>query len=251
MRTLRRRLSSLLRSYRRGARERVRKIGLWLSFVRVRESIARRHLRGKGIEIGPLNLPLRTPRRATVTYVDNWTKAELREQYPELADQPIVEPDVIDDGTRLTKFADGSQDFVIANHFLEHCEDTIAALATMLRVTKPGGIVFLTVPDKRRTFDSARPTTPLVHIIRDHEIGPGASRAGHYAEFARLVEGIPEDEVPAYVANALAERPHIHFHVWTHETLVEQLTSLRGRLGFDIVEARSHAHESVVVLQRL
>jgi SAM-dependent methyltransferase len=244
-------VKSLLRRLRRGARERVRRAGLWLSFVRVREGIARRHLSGTGIEIGPLNLPLRTPRRVTVTYVDNWTVAELREQYPELAQQPIVEPDVIDDGTRLTKFPDSSQDFVIANHFLEHCEDTIAALATMLRVTKPGGVVFLTVPDKRRTFDSARPTTPLQHIIRDHEIGPEVSRAEHYAEFARLVEGISDDKVPAYVATALAERPHIHFHVWTHETLLELLASLRERLGFAMVEARSHAHESVVVLKRL
>jgi SAM-dependent methyltransferase len=223
---------------------------LWLSFLRVREAVARRHLRGSGVEIGALNLPLRIPPQATVTYVDNWTEAQLRDQYPELADEAIVSPDVLDDGTRLTKIPDRSQDFVIANHFLEHCEDTIAALSTMFRVTKPGGIVFLTVPDKRRTFDAARPTTPLAHIIRDHEIGPEVSRAEHYAEFGRLVEGIGEEDIPAYVGTALAEHHHIHFHVWTHETLVELLTSLQERLGFEIVETRSHAHESVVVLRR-
>lgn len=244
-------MKSLRRRLPRVARERLRRLGLWLSFLRVREAIARKHLSGTGIEIGPLNLPLRIPPNATVNYVDNWTVAELRGQYPELAEQSIVSPDVIDDGTRLTKIPDRSQDFVIANHFLEHCEDMVGALATMLRVTRPGGVVFLTLPDKRRTFDAGRPTTSLEHVLRDHEAGPETSRAEHYAEFARLVEGLDDEDVPAYVTAASAEGRHIHFHVYTHDTLVELLESLRERLGFEIVEARSHAHESVVVLRRL
>lgn len=192
------------------------------------------------------------PRGASVRYVDNWTEHELREQYPDLADEKIVGPDIIDDATTLTTIADSSQDFVVANHFLEHCEDTTAALATMLRVTKPGGVVFLAVPDKRRTFDSPRPTTRLEHVLRDHEAGPEISRVQHYEEFARFVEGIAEPDLPGHVAEALEnERYHIHFHVWTHETFLELLGALGERLGFEIAEARSNAHESIAVLRRL
>ena len=222
-----------------------------MSVLRVRESIARRHLRGHGIEIGALSHPLRMPLGASVRYVDNWSEQDLRDQYPDLADETIVAPDIIDDGTRLATIADSSQDFVVANHFLEHCEDTVGVLATLLRVTKPGGVVYLAVPDKRRSFDSQRPTTTIQHILRDHEVGPEVSRVEHYEEFARLVEGIPEHELSLHVQAAVVdERYHLHFHVWTHETFLGLLDALRQRLGFEIAEARSHAHESIVVLLR-
>jgi ubiquinone/menaquinone biosynthesis C-methylase UbiE len=191
------------------------------------------------------------PRGASVKYVDKWSAEELREQYSDLADEKIVAPDIVDDATRLATVPDSSLDFVVANHFLEHCEDTIGTLRTFLRVTRPGGAVFLAVPDKRRTFDSARPTTSLEHVLRDHELGPEISRVQHYEEFARLVEGVSDDELPARVANALEDdRYHMHFHVWTHETFLELLDELRERLGFEIAEDRSHAHESIVVLRR-
>jgi predicted SAM-dependent methyltransferase len=238
-------------SLARRLRARLSGIALWLTVLRVREQIARRHLRGHGIEIGALSHPLRMPRGARVDYVDRWSGEELRAQYPDLADQKIVEPDILDDATRLATIADDSQDFVVANHFLEHCEDTVGALKTFLRVTRPGGVVFVAVPDKRRTFDSARPTTPLEHVLRDHALGPEVSRVQHYEEFARLVEGVADDALPVHVANALEnEQYHMHFHVWTHDTFLELLDALREPLGFEIAEERSHAHESIVVLRR-
>jgi predicted SAM-dependent methyltransferase len=42
---------------------------------------------------------------------------------------------------------------------LEHVEDWIAALEHQLRVLKPGGILYLTLPDARHSFDSPRRTT--------------------------------------------------------------------------------------------
>jgi predicted SAM-dependent methyltransferase len=46
-----------------------------------------------------------------------------------------------------------SQDFIIANHVFEHLDNPLKALIEWHRVLKGGGILFLTVPDKRRTFD--------------------------------------------------------------------------------------------------
>ncbi len=64
---------------------------------------------------------------------------------------------MIDDGEHLASIGDESVDFVVANHFIEHCRDPIGALTTLLRVVRPGGVVFMAVPDKRQTFDRARP----------------------------------------------------------------------------------------------
>jgi predicted SAM-dependent methyltransferase len=81
---------------------------------------------------------------------------------------------VVDDGARLASFADASQDFVIANHMLEHVEDPIAALEHQLRVLKPGGILYLTLPDARHSFDSPRQRTTVEHLLRDHHDSPSA-----------------------------------------------------------------------------
>lgn len=114
-----------------------------------RESIANAYLVGNGIEIGPLHNPLRVPPQARVQYVDRMPVAQLREQYPELHRDRLVSADIIDDGERLESVQDASQDFVIANHFLEHCQNPIETISNMLRVLKPGGVLYICIPDKR------------------------------------------------------------------------------------------------------
>jgi SAM-dependent methyltransferase len=96
---------------------------------------------------------------------------ELREHYPELNGLPLEEVDILDDGERLGTISDGSLDFVIANHFLEHCKDPLLTLSYFARVLRPGGIVYLAVPDKRHTFDVDRPVTSLDNLFRDHTEG--------------------------------------------------------------------------------
>ena len=90
-------------------------------------------------------------------YVDRMTVAELRRQYQELAGDPLVETDIIDNGEQLTTIRDETQDFVIANHFIEHCQNPIQTFQNLFRVLKPGGVLYVAVPDKRFTFDADRP----------------------------------------------------------------------------------------------
>jgi SAM-dependent methyltransferase len=54
---------------------------------------------------------------------------------------------------------------------LEHVEDPIAALEHQLRVLKPGGTLYLTLPDARSSFDSPRQRTTVEHLLRDHRDG--------------------------------------------------------------------------------
>src|SRR5262245_16441069 len=88
-----------------------------------RETIASVFLRGNGIEIGALHQPLKVPDGVQVRYVDRMPTAELKTHYPDLASLPLVEIDVIDNGETLGALADASEDFAIANHFLEHCQN--------------------------------------------------------------------------------------------------------------------------------
>ena len=57
------------------------------------------------------------PGDVVVRYVDRMSVEDLCQQYPEMADQNLVHVDIIADGEMLDGIEDGSQDFVIANHF--------------------------------------------------------------------------------------------------------------------------------------
>ena len=86
-----------------------------------RELITNLYIKGKGIEIGALHNPLIVPESAKVKYVDRMTVFDLREHYSELSSLDLVIVDIICDGEKLEKIENDSQDFVIANHFFEHC----------------------------------------------------------------------------------------------------------------------------------
>lgn len=222
-----------------------------LRFRLTRRRIAKRYLSGSGLEIGALHRPLRLPMGATARYVDRMDCDTLREHYPELAKYRLVNVDVIDDGETLGTQPDCSADFIVANHFIEHTEDPLGTLASHLRVLKPGGILYLAVPDRRRTFDSDRPATPLEHVIQDHREGPAWSRPIHLEEWARLVDKVPITEIPARVRALDESQYSIHFHVWTPAEFTILLEHARqGGLPFEIEKLQSNDHEFIAVLRR-
>lgn len=237
-------LTTRFRAVIRNLRQRWRRPAL-------KDRLAPAYLRGRGIEIGALFNPQPLPRGARVRYVDRMPVADLRKQYPDLADQPLVPVHIIDNGETLATIVDGSQDFVIANHFLEHCEDPIGALGNMIRVLRPGGVLHLAIPDKRFTFDRDRPLTTLAHLQADHEHGPAATRPGHYAEYVRFVHKPASKEIAEVQSADLMRRGYsIHFHVWTQREILELLLHLAPALSFDIEAACRHDYEFVVVLRK-
>lgn len=229
-------------------------------YFEARAELAYRYLAGKGLEIGALNWPLPVPPWATARNVDRMTPEQLREEYPEMAGVTLAEVDVLDDGERLESIDDDSQDFIIANHFLEHTDDPIGTIERHLAKLKPGGVLFYAVPDKRYTFDFRRELTSLEHLLRDHEEGPGRSRREHYDEWGRLVVGSARDrEDPDFpqrgeeIARRLeAEDFSIHHHTWTDATFLEMLLDCRRAFDdeFEIEAACRREMEVVVVLRK-
>jgi len=177
-----------------------------------RTVVAKRYIRGTGIEFGALHVALSVPASVTVRYADSEPLEKLRASYSTVGN--IRAPDIITDIQSITGIDDSSQDFIIANHVLEHLEDPLRALASIARVLRGGGVAFIALPDKRFTFDRDRQITPLNHLIRDYEEGPDWSLAGHYDEWCRCVDGLQGDAHAQKVALMLAERSNIHFHVW-------------------------------------
>jgi SAM-dependent methyltransferase len=57
--------------------------------------------------------------------------------------------DIQASGDDLHMFADGELDYVVSRHNLEHYVDVVKTLQEWARVTRPGGIVAMIVPDER------------------------------------------------------------------------------------------------------
>lgn len=198
-----------------------------------RELIANSYLAGTGIEIGALHHPLPVPKVAQVKYVDRMSVPDLRTHYPELNSVNLVEVDIIDNGESLTTIAEASQDFVIANHFIEHCQNPIASLQNMLRVLRVGGVLYLAIPDKRYTFDRDRQVTSVEHILKDYEEGPEWSRRKHFEEWTRFIAKIEDDvEAESYINHWMAIDYSIHYHVWTQTEFLELLLAVKKTLNF-------------------
>ena len=71
-------------------------------------------------------------------------------------------------------FDDASLDFVLSSHVIEHCWDVIGTIEEWFRVLKPGGLVFMVVPHKERTFDKDRERTTLEELVARHTATPPA-----------------------------------------------------------------------------
>jgi SAM-dependent methyltransferase len=221
--------------------------------VAVRRHLAGRYLRGDGLEVGALHLPLTLPRGARARYVDRMSVADLRAHYPELDEYELVTPDFIDDGEALTSVPSGSMDFIIVNHLIEHCQDPIGALLAHARVLREGGILYLAAPDRRRTdFDRHRDETSLEHLLRDHEQGPEGSRSTHYEEWSRLAIKVPAGEVSTHAATLEEQDYSIHFHTFTLTSFLALMLRSREVYGlpFEVIATETNNHEFIVIARR-
>lgn len=227
--------------------------GTTAALYRRRIRVAFRHVRGEGIEIGALHRPLRLPGDVLVRYVDRLTQEDLRNHYPELASETMQKVDVVEDGETLASFLDSSLDFVIANHVIEHCEDPIRTISNWLRVVRPGGVVYVAVPDKRVTFDHLRPITSSAHVLRDRREGPQYSRTDHYKEWASLVDGLVGAEAELYSRDLEEARYSIHFHVWDAKAFRDFLVICQHEISypFEIRDFVRNRSETIAVLRRM
>jgi hypothetical protein len=219
--------------------------------TRFRRSFAvERNVRGSGLEIGAAAAPAVVPIGCNVKYVDKYPASSLRDD-PELKGLLVRDPDILDSAEELSTVATDSQDFVLAFSLLEHVQDALGTIATFHRVTRSGGTIVISVPDKRRYGpDQQRPLTEFEHFVRDYREGPEWSRAEHFREVGRIRQGLEGDELERFVAAKTAIDAHTHFHVWDPESFM--LFLLNGKkvigCGYELKEFAAYGHETLAVL---
>lgn len=151
--------------------------------------------------------------------------------------------------------SDATLDYLCSSHVLEHLPNPLVALHEWHRVLRPGGSLYLVVPDKRYTFDLPRTVTPVRHLLHDflHGVSP-ADIAVHIDEFVyhtdwdRLRPNSPRHDRVQQQATAKAyyldqlfrgEALDVHYHTFTPASL-KSLLHAAGFIGgafpkFDLV----------------
>lgn len=193
------------------------------------------NLKGKGVEIGALHEPAKIPEHCEVVFFDLRTKDDSALLFDELDPNLLVSVDVVGDADRrdLRKLGKDTFDFAIANHVIEHLANPIAFLEDLFYIVKSGGLVVLSAPDKRYTFDKRREITSFAHLEKDYEKGIVDAPDEHYLDFIKNVlpggDSKRGEELDDLLALVRKRREHVH--VWDTESFESFLNMSLVKLG--------------------
>ena len=140
-----------------------------------RHKFLKRHIKMKkcsGLEIGPYDRPIVHKKHGPVKYLDYYSADELRAKSGAgRVPEEVVDLDYVIQGKRIGEVVTEKFDYVVASHVIEHVPNMIDWLNELSGVLVDGGRIFLAVPDKRYTFDIARPLTTTGQIIQNYKSG--------------------------------------------------------------------------------
>ncbi|MHC8605111.1 methyltransferase domain-containing protein [Arenicellales bacterium IMCC58067] len=245
--------------------------GLRDKFFNKRERLSRKWLKGTGLEIGALHRPLKVPDNVTVLYVDCFTREHSIEKFPKLPARDIVPVSIIDDGFELSCIEGESYDFVVANHVLEHSPNPIQVLVNWVRVLRPDGILFITIPVAERCFDKGRLLTTIDHLKDDYQLCLSNSEdemlernKEHLREWINVSErAIREErdsdyrhpspeEIEKRVKNEDMTTCEMHYHTFSRESYLELLTYFATAITTSVIveEVIQNSSEIISILRR-
>jgi len=194
------------------------------------EIMAGKYLKGIGIEIGAHQNPIKGIKPI---YVDRF------KNFAGLKD--AISPDFYGDACNLPFFSN-SLDYVASSHVIEHVPNPVSAFVEWYRVLRPGGIIYMVVPDKRYTFDHPRDLTTCEHLMSDFENNTTDSDPTHIddqidnVDWSMWVPHVPAEQVPSQkelmksslhqIVNSGGDI-NIHFHVFDPSSVIELILILK------------------------
>jgi SAM-dependent methyltransferase len=157
----------------------------------------------------------------------------------------------IAEGNALGMIAEGSYDFVLSSHMLEHSANPLKALREWRRILKPVGGLILVMPHRDGTFDHRRPVTSLEHLLQDFNRDVGEDDPTHAAEVIALHDLSRDFGVTD--VGAFHERVRqnavvrgVHHHVFDTRRVMDIVTWA----GFDLVTVEALLPYHIVVVAR-
>lgn len=176
-------------------------------------------LKGHGLEIGAMHNPTPLPKGCLIDYFDVASRAEAIALFPEVPPESFtIDPKYLGnlDTGGLRQIGNDAFDFVILNHVIEHVANPIQVISELFRIVRKGGLVVISCPDKRHTFDRNRQLTGFDHLLRDYEANTTEVTDEHYLDFLAGVHPEVMSSKPDILAHHVANvrRRREHSHVW-------------------------------------
>jgi hypothetical protein len=125
------------------------------------------------LEIGAMDSPTLPEFEPPVRYLDWFSRDELIELHGDnerRRPERIVEVDYTVKRVDFSSAVSDRFELAIANHVIEHVPDAIRWLQEIDKLTTDDGALFLSVPDRRYTFDYLRPESTLPDLLRAHDL---------------------------------------------------------------------------------
>jgi len=134
-------------------------------------NIAKFLCKGNGLEVGALSCPHKFHPDCKISFADINNESGLRnvlDNFPEkIYEGKLVKLDYILKKPKylFEQIKNNTFDFVYSSHCLEHSLNPIATLVDQIRITKSGGIIYTSIPNKKYTYDKNRKTTSISKLI--------------------------------------------------------------------------------------
>ncbi len=153
------------------------------------------YLRGHGIEIGAGANPTVLMETVKCDYGDiahnglfDGDSLKLNKKIIDINKIEKIDPELV-----------AKYDFVIASHVIEHCDSLVRSLKVLRNLCKPGGIVYLVLPDSSHDIDGSwLEKYSTVHHFFEYYI-PNLFLKKHRSEFLRFMKSDNENINPKEV----------------------------------------------------
>lgn len=194
---------------------------------------------GEGLEVGAFDYPVVRADTGRCTFADVRSTERLARLFRVPIETVAPVEWVVDRHRPLGEQIPRRFDYVVLCHVLEHVPDPIGFLNDVGALVRPGGVVFLAVPDKRHTPDAARPSTTIDELLERSHRRARAPSVAQIMEFARTwsvrrreaFEATPREFLEWAVREHESGEADVHCNVWRDEELFDQL-DLLARGGF-------------------
>jgi ubiquinone/menaquinone biosynthesis C-methylase UbiE len=151
----------------------------------------------------------------------------------------------VGEASDLSQIKDGTYDFLLASHVLEHLANPLRALEEWRRVLAPAGAMLVIVPDRRGTFDHRRAPTGFEHLESDYRENRSEQDLTHLDEILALHDlgldpgaGSPPQFRERCLNNATVRA--MHHHVFIPEVLVRMFSRMQMRVLSVAIERPAH-----------
>ncbi|CAO4135858.1 hypothetical protein OFEAOIEE_LOCUS3605 [Methylorubrum extorquens] len=120
----------------------------------------------RGIEFGPANNPTALPQGIRVAYVDHATDAEVG-----LPDAVTIDYAWAGSGSLAAAIGQEGLDFAIAAQVAHYVPNLLGWFRGIHAVLRPGGVLNLSLPDRRFMFDVGRANSTVAELVEASLLG--------------------------------------------------------------------------------